>query len=302
MSLLVLDWGIGGLATLKALRARAPHLPLLYLSDAGFTPYGRVPHEALGARLEALCEAIESLHGPLSGLMVACNAASSALTPALKLPLTLSVIESGVEATLDALAQLPQLRELYDPLRVGVVGGEATIRSRLYERALTARAEAHLRAPLDVLSVVAQPISAHVEAGRLSGPELEADLELICAPLRGVHALTLACTHYPAVRERFSAQLPHALLIDPLEHFVARGLERWGAPPLARSPSPSPAPLSLYTTGDVGAFVEGARLAWGLNMSDLNVSEAQLKRLDPHLLTPLPAHPATHLPRQASDP
>ena len=294
MSVLVLDWGIGGLATLSALRARAPHLPLLYLSDAGFTPYGRVPHEALGARLEALCSALEALHGPLSGLMVACNAASSALTPTLKLPPTLSVIDSGVEATLEALAQRSHLQHVkpHEPLRVGVVGGEATISSRLYERALTSRWSPPHAHPLDVVSVVAQPISAHVEAGRMSGPELEADLQRICEPLRDVHALTLACTHYPAVRNHFSAQLPHALLIDPLDHFVARSLERWGAPPLV--PPPSPAPLTLYTTGDPNALIKGARLAWGVNMSDLNISEAQLKHLDPHLLTPLPTHLSTH--------
>jgi hypothetical protein len=45
-------------------------------------------------------------------------------------------------------------------------------------------------------------------------------------------------------------------------------------------------------------LIKGARLAWGIHMSDLNSSEAQLKHLDPHLLTPLP----THAPTQASDP
>lgn len=40
MALLVFDSGIGGLGVVAALNALAPDLPLTYLADNGFFPYG----------------------------------------------------------------------------------------------------------------------------------------------------------------------------------------------------------------------------------------------------------------------
>ena len=65
------------------------------------------------------------------------------------------------------------------------------------------------------MSRVAQPLSAHIEAGRTGTTQFQTDLARIVAPLRQVDALVLACTHYPAAGRWFAAALPGVRLIDP---------------------------------------------------------------------------------------
>ena len=258
--LLVLDWGIGGLASLYQLLASPLDRPVVYLSDSGYTPYGRVPHPELGARIEQLCA-----HFRPSALLVACNAASSALSPQLKLPpLTLNVIDAGVEESLKALYALDDRRAVSDPraLRLGVIGGGATIKSGIYERALHERWR--LQRALEVKSVVAQPLSAHVEAGRLSGEALERDLRRICEELGAIDALTLACTHYPALSTRFKEALPKVHLIDPAAGFIESACDALKKQVLSEAQRATKgAELTLYTTGDPEALSRAARLAWG---------------------------------------
>ena len=256
---LVLDWGIGGLATLERLRARAPHLSLCYVSDSGYTPYGRVPPVELGARISLLCERLQP-----SALLVACNAASSALHEAPSLPeLTIGIIEAGVEATLSTLEDLWPLG-LRSP-RLGVIGGLGTIQAGHYKRLLQG-AWGH-RSELMVISEPAQALSAHVEAGRLEGPELDADLDELCARLGSLDALTLACTHYPALSAQLQARLPEVTLIDPVERFVAQALTKLNAHGLIEaSDAQSSGSLCVYTTGDLEELKRNALSAWGIHL------------------------------------
>ena len=292
--LVVMDWGVGGFGAYALLRAACPRLDVVYLSDAGFTPYGRAPRAALRARL-AWAAAVTGA----GELLIACNAACSALepppapsaltpapsalTPAppeppLALPPHLGVLRAGIELTREAAARALAERAGAQGggarVRVGVVGGHATVRSGAYERALAAPG-------VEVTSRAAQPISAHVEAGRLSGEELHRDLREICAPLRGVDLLALACTHYPAARAAWAAHLPETLLLDPATRLVAEAVGAWGL--AARG---GEGRLEVLTTGDPAALRAAALAAFGVRVGAV----ARLP-LDPPPLAPLPLAP-----------
>ncbi|TNF29682.1 MAG: glutamate racemase [Deltaproteobacteria bacterium] len=233
----VLDWGIGGVDAFRRLRARYPTLPMTYWSDSGFTPYGKVPAPALAARIAEVAGRMAVTH-----LVVACNAASTVLDAApLPVP-TVGVIAPGVALALRSPARI-----------LGVVGGERTIASGAWERPLVA-------AGREVRARVAQPLSAHVEAGRLDGPELERDLADILAPLVGVDALILACTHYPAIAGAFARRLPGVTLLDPVDAL----LDAVAAWPLADSGGDGD--LRVLTTGDPSATREAARRAFGVDL------------------------------------
>jgi len=47
----IVDWGIGGIGLVRELDRRVPGLPVLYWSDAGAVPYGRMRSADLTARL-----------------------------------------------------------------------------------------------------------------------------------------------------------------------------------------------------------------------------------------------------------
>jgi glutamate racemase len=173
-------------------------------------------------------------------VVLACNAASTVVgrLGAEAIPVE-GIIEHG-------LASVPE--DITGS--VGVVGGRRTIAGGHYRRGLARRGRV-------VLSRVAQPLSAHIEAGRTGSPQFLADLSRIVAPLRGVDALVLACTHYPAASQWFAAALPRTRLIDPAE--------RMAAAIAARHPHTQQTLGSreFLTTGDPKAMRLGAARAWG---------------------------------------
>ena len=240
----IVDWGIGGLGLVRALEDAAPGLPVLYWSDAGATPYGRMRVGELAGRLSAVVDALAERGA--TEVVLACNAASTVVG---KLGASAIPVEGIIEY---GLASVPE--ELTG--QVGVVGGRRTIAAGHYRRGLARRGRV-------VLSRVAQPLSAHIEAGRTGSPEFRSDLVKILAPLRRVDALVLACTHYPAARRWFAAALPHAQLIDPTERLAAAIAERH---PHTRTGA-KVGTREFFTTGDPKSMQRGAARAWGTTLT-----------------------------------
>jgi glutamate racemase len=236
--LLVLDWGIGGFGVVRLLSERAPGLSLCYFSDAGFPPYGKVPAERLAERLGAVLA-----HFAARGVrraVIACNAASTAV-PALSLPAQMEITEvigPGVDLVRESKCAV-----------VGLVGGVRTVRAGAHRRRL---------GPLGVrvVSRVAQPLSALIEAGELDSPRVVAEVARIVAPLKKLPALLLACTHYPAIAEVFAKALPGVTLLDP----AARAVEEV----LRVVPNDGAGRLQVFTSGDIDATRRAARLAFGV--------------------------------------
>jgi glutamate racemase len=236
----IVDWGIGGVGLVRALDQMAPGLPVLYWSDAGVTPYGRMGVDELTARLTTVVTTLAGLGA--TEVVLACNAASTVVGGLDAAPIPVEgIIGHGVASVPDEIAG-----------PIGVVGGRRTIAAGHYRRRLA-------RPGRVVLSRVAQPLSAHIEAGRVGSPQFVTDLAQILAPLQRVDALVLACTHYPAASSWFASALPHALLIDPVERLAAAVAERH---PHAQRASHLAERLH-FTTGDPEVMRRGAALAWG---------------------------------------
>jgi glutamate racemase len=235
----VLDWGIGGLGVVAAVRRLRVNVPLLYLSDTGATPYGKLPRRALAQRVD---RAIENLRERgATHVLVACNAASTVISEVTTPLPVYGVIEPAL-AELSARA----------PLRIGVIGGARTVRSGLYRRGL-------LAARHEVTQRVAQPLSAYIESAAMSSPAAARDLVRIVKPLQRVELLVLACTHYPAIAEQIQAQLPGVELFDP-----AQAVGRSVARALLRTPrGPRDGTVELLCTGDARAMRTAATRAWG---------------------------------------
>jgi glutamate racemase len=253
----ILDWGIGGLGCYRALRELDPALRVVYFSDAGFTPYGKVPARALATRV--LEVAAELRARGVRELAIACNAASSVL-PELGVTGARGVLQteagelhvSGIVAHGVALARAARVRKL------GVVGGARAIRSNVYGAPLRA-------AGLEVVQRVAQPLSARVEAGDLASQALRRELAQIVTPLRGVEALLLACTHYPALAPRFVEALPGVRLLDPAPRLARHVLRLARGAASARSPRRD----VFLTSGDVRRMRSSALRAFGVALGDI---------------------------------
>jgi len=234
-----LDWGIGGIGIFRAFRRRRPEVPVLYWSDTGATPYGRLPAAELTARVRCVLRAM--VGQGVTHAVIACNAASTILPNLDEVGIpVMGVIEPAIAMVSPALEGV-----------LGVVGGARTIRSGLYRRSLATPRRR-------VIQRIAQPLSAHVEAGRVGTPAFERDLKRILRPLAGADAILLACTHYPSAREAFLRLAPRALLLDPADAVVETLIARWRLP-RGRGDL-------FVTTGAPDEMRRAARTAWGSDL------------------------------------
>jgi glutamate racemase len=235
----VLDWGIGGLGFVTELWARAPGTPVVYLSDSGATPYGRLPRSALTARVQ---QAVNTLVARGAGhVIIACNAASSvAHALRARVPITSIVAAAAASVPGDLRGTL------------WVLGGGRTVRSGIYQRSLA-------RPGRRVHGRIAQPLSAHVEAGEGHSAACAAELARVLTPVRDGDALLLACTHYPALAPQIRGLRPHSALFDPAARLAEQVLPTLDT--VRRGPS------TFATTGDPAAMARSAEAAWGLGLA-----------------------------------
>jgi len=236
----IVDWGIGGLGVYREVRARCD-IPVLYFSDQGFTPYGKTPPQEVRRRLDAIFAFLSS-KGAVH-MAIACNAASAAHPGSERIS---RIIPFGA-AMLKA-----RIRR-----RAGLIAGRSTVFSRVYRREM---------APFsfDLKQRIAQPLSAHIEAGRLDGEALHRDLKRILKPLYSCEAILLACTHYPVISDQIAKYVnSDCRLLDP-----ALAMADW----LVNHAGLESGPGSdrFFTSGDAAAFAKNAKLAFGVDVGQLD--------------------------------
>ena len=199
----VFDSGVGGLTVLREILRRSPHESTIYLGDNARAPYGvRPDEEVVRFSMQALDELASR---DVKALVVACNTSTAVALRDLRarydLPV-LGVVRPGASAA--ALATRNR--------RVGVIATPATVRSHAYFNAIKDENPA-----VEVYEHATPRFVPMVEAGILSGSELEAVIEEDLAPLLGerdgagefvfprppgasIDTLLLGCTHYPLLR------------------------------------------------------------------------------------------------------
>jgi glutamate racemase len=196
----VFDSGVGGLTVLREILRRLPFESTVYLGDNARAPYGvRSDDEVRRFSIQALDELVQR---DVKALVVACNTSTSVALGDFRrrydLPV-LGVVRPGAAAA--ALATRNR--------RVGVIATPATVRSRAYFNAIKDENPA-----IEVYEHATPSLVPLVEAGKLSGPEVEEAVRRAIAPLLGdrdgdgefifplppsarIDTLLLGCTHYP---------------------------------------------------------------------------------------------------------
>src|ERR1051325_2331436 len=206
--IVVLDSGLGGLTVVRALRQVLPNEDIVYFGDTARLPYG----SKSAATVTNFVRQIITYLYPLDPkhVVIACNTATalSLATIRAEFPdLSISgVIEPGARAA--ALAAGQRQRPV-----IGIIGTEATIRSRAYEQAIIRR-----RALSKVFAVATSLLVPIIEEGRTGDdPLVQVALKQYLQPLmaRNLNVLVLGCTHYPIYREAIAQIVgPQVAVID----------------------------------------------------------------------------------------
>lgn len=292
----VFDSGVGGLTVLRAILRRLGHESTIYLGDNARAPYGvRSDDEVRRFSIEALDALAER---DVKAIVVACNTSTSVALDDLRrrydLPV-LGVVRPGASAA--ALATRTR--------RVGVIATPATVRSHAYFRAIKDENPA-----VEVYEHATPAFVPLVEAGRLSGPDVEAAVGEGIAPLIGardgngefifplppdarIDTLLLGCTHYPLLQPILQAAVGDSVaIVDSATATASRlvdllainGLEAPGtsrgtaadpgvAGHTAPEPGARPATHVQLTTGDVATFRSIAGRMFGEAFPDVEPIE-----------------------------
>jgi glutamate racemase len=235
----ILDWGIGGIGIYKLIKERFPNTSVLYFSDTGATPYGKMSRPELISRLNDVVRYMGNRGA--SHVIIGCNAASTAIPYLDKNGVHVDgVIETAVEVAVKAR-----------PTRLGLIGGRRTVVSGAYRRALADRG-------IDVEQRVAQPLSGLIESGDTSSETLRMEAARILRPIRDSSHILLACTHYPAivpVLKEFVS--PGTIFLDPAP-FLVQELSKLNPNGLGRD--------EFFTTGDTRSMTSAAKNAFDVRI------------------------------------
>lgn len=191
----VLDSGVGGISVLRELRRRLPGENYLYFGDSANAPYGERSVESV--RALTLAHADELFAAGAKALVVACNTATAAAIGALRERFADRPV-IGIEPALKpAVLQKPHSTVL-------VMATPLTLGQEKFARLLAQYAD---RAR--ILTLPCHGLVELIERGVTHGPELDALLRGLFAPLSGeaIDSVVLGCTHYPLVRPAIRAVL-----------------------------------------------------------------------------------------------
>jgi len=238
-AILVFDSGVGGLTVFREIARARPDARLTYVADDALFPYGKVPEDALIARVTALMGNLITAHAP-DLVVIACNTASVQVLPALRQRFSVPFV--GTVPAIKPACAASQSK------RVSVLGTEATV-AREYTHALIR----NFGQGCDLTLVGSARLAAIAEA-TLAG--LLVDDEGIRAEIapcfvedgaERTDTVVLACTHYPLLLDRFEALAPWRVRwIDPAPAIARRVLDLVG--PKTDAPAPA-APRALFTSG-----------------------------------------------------
>ncbi len=247
--LAILDWGIGGVSIYRLVKEKLSDISVIYFSDTGATPYGKMSRAELVARLNKVIDFLKSKGA--THLVIGCNAASTAIPFLSREDIKIEgVIESAVEMT----AKLK-------PKRLAVIGGRRTVVSGIYRRKFVARG-------IKIAQRIAQPLSGLIESGDVSSDKLRAESRKILAPVKNASHILLACTHYPAItsvlKDFVSAE---TVFLNPAGALVDK-IADWN---LAKSGTDI-----FYTTGEVEAMKTAAFNAFSVKIETAETVQMQV--------------------------
>lgn len=257
----VFDSGLGGLSVLRDIRALLPHEDLVYVADSGAAPYGDRPGEFIESRAAAMTEFLVG-HG-VKAMVVACNTATAVAVRALRERFAIPII--AIEPAVKPAAAMSKSGV------VGVMATSLTLASENFRRLAEQYGQG--------VRIVPQPcpgLVELVEAGRLEGPEVRAQVAGCVLPLinDGADTIVLGCTHYPFLMKEIRAVAGEQVnIIDPAIA-VARELQRRldGAGLLAGHEHKGTD--RFYTTGVVAHVEAVLSMLWGRHTGVGAVPEA----------------------------
>jgi glutamate racemase len=244
----VFDSGVGGLSVLKALQEVLPLETFIYVSDAGYAPYGERDITHVLNRSRTIAHYLREVRH-VKALVVACNTATAAAIADLRLRYpTLPII--GIEPALKPAAAMTQTR------RIGVMATRSTLQSEKFQSLLASQP-----ANIEFIAQACDGLAAAIEQGD------QTLIESLCTTYTQalgpfgnenghIDTLVLGCTHYAFATKTITDLIgPGIQLVEggiPVARRTRALLEALGSVTGAavQKSTPNAIALELLTTGE----------------------------------------------------
>lgn len=219
----VFDSGLGGLTAVRELIRLLPGEDIVYFGDTGRVPYGGRSRDTIIKYARQDVAFLRTFD--LKAVVIACGTVSTTALETLERENPIPVL--GVVG--------PAVREAVQAThnrKIGLIGTQATIRTKAYEREIAA-----LLPDAQVTALACPLLVPLVENGRFCPGDsvVESVVAEYLAPIKaaGVDTLVLGCTHYPLLAEVIGAFMgPRVSLVNSgaaCARRVARLLDEDGA-------------------------------------------------------------------------
>ena len=188
----IFDSGVGGLTVVRALQARFPDAPFVYLGDTARAPYGN-------KSADLICQYAEEdvrflLSKGATEIVIACHTASAFAFERLRqiFPETpfFQVIDPAIAQVEKEMAD----SQMKKRVKVGVIGTRATVGSKVYQQRFALRPS-----DIEVIATACPLFVPLVEEGWMDRSETTRIARTYLKEIRRaqVDFLILGCTHYP---------------------------------------------------------------------------------------------------------
>ncbi|MBY0360213.1 MAG: glutamate racemase [Candidatus Obscuribacterales bacterium] len=244
------DSGVGGLSILRALAATCASLEsevrFIYLGDTARCPYGDKSSEEITSYVRQITKWLGVAKA--ERVVMACNTSAAVSGAAARKSTTLPVHDL-ISATASYAAA--------NYKKIGVIATSTTCKSRAFSQAIN-----KLKAEAEVLEISCPDLVPLIEAGHLSGAEVEQAVDKYARSLNaaGVEALIFGCTHFPFLENVFRSSMnKNVAFIDPAQHLSQEIFGKTNDSPTDNSHLLSIYEQSLfYCTGNPESFALAA--------------------------------------------
>ena len=184
----VFDSGVGGLTVAREIMRQIPNEKIVYFGDTARVPYGSKSRDTVTRYSRQIVRFLQAQR--VKAIVVACNTASAyaldELEREIDIPI-LGVVKPGAKVAAESTGNG----------KIGVIGTEGTINSRIYATYIK-----QIDETIEVIGKACPLFVPLVEEGLLKDPVTDEIAMRYLSELKDldIDTLILGCTHYPLIR------------------------------------------------------------------------------------------------------
>lgn len=263
----VFDSGVGGLTVAREIIRQLPEERIVYFGDTARVPYGSKSKDTIIRYSRQIIRFLKTKK--VKAIVVACNTASAyaldAIEGALDIPI-IGVVKPGARIAVETTINK----------RIGIIGTDGTINSRLYTKYIHSIDE-----DIEVIGKSCPLFVPLVEEGMLHDTVTEEIARRYLSELKdeNIDTLILGCTHYPLLRHMLGKVMGNDVkLVNPAYETAMSLKELLGVHGLLsgeKKGSPNDM-YEFYVSDAAGKFMDFANsiLPFGISVTQkINIEE-----------------------------